>query len=257
MINIGDLHNNYDHEHYMHDEHLHHHEDEKKDKKHDHDTEEKEHANLHKDHDKKHRHHQNNDKYGRHGVCYVSLLLGRWRKQIPHFYRRVIIATALNTCVNKGKFKIYGYLITSKHIFLIFKAQHSEIKHQLRSLKKQLELEIEHYYLKVETNHIISHDVDHKVKKHRFGYLFEMFPLYNDSLVRLLTGRKPKVHYYDSQITKMEDILQNYQFCSVLDYESHKLEKKFGKQSQSDMSFVGSAVKVDVKDKSFWEKHKA
>ena len=102
----------------------------------------------------------------------------------------------------------------------------------------------------------MSHDIDYKIKKHVFGNLFDMFPLYNDSLVRLLTGRKPKVHYYDPQIAKMEGILQNFQFCSVLDYEAYKVEKKLDSHYQKDTKLGGSAVKVEVKGKSFWEKHK-
>ncbi|WP_323789895.1 hypothetical protein [Psychroserpens sp.] len=217
--------------------------------------EEAKHRSLHKNHDKLHGD-NNNLEYGNRRLFYTTLVIGNWRKQIPHYYRRIIIANALNTSVKDKKFNIYGYLITSKRVFLILGCNPSKIENKLESLEKNLSLEIEHYHIKIETNHNRSHDDDYKVKKFVFGVLFEMYPLYNESLVRLLTGRKPKISYYDSQTAKMEDIIQNYEFSSVLDYNAFKMSEEMIHQRKRDDALVGSAVIVKLRKKSFWKRHK-
>jgi hypothetical protein len=70
-----------------------------------------------------------------------------------------------------------------------------------------------------------------------FEKLFEEFPLHDEDMVRLLTGRPVVSPYYDPNLERLKESVRNDPFCSTLDYEGGR-----------------SAVLVRVMSKSDWKR---
>ncbi|WP_299113989.1 hypothetical protein [uncultured Winogradskyella sp.] len=188
------------------------------------------------DHKEKYKHHKVT--HGHYSPTYNLLFhIGKWRKLIPDERRKIIIAQALNKCVCRKRFKIVGYLITERRVCLILDKKKTKLKKGLKSFDKYVEKEVKHY---LNRHGYIHHETHRKHKGQRFilGDLFKCCTLYNQNLIKLITGRKAKLPYYSSHLKRLKDLIHDYNFCSAINYDGGI-----------------SPVDVKVKPKSYWKKH--
>ena len=163
--------------------------------------------------------------------------MGKWKKLIPDERRKLIIAQALNKCVCRKRFQIVGYLITDRRVCLILDKRKTKLKKGLKSFNKYVEKGIIHYLKKQERRHHYN-DKDQENQQFILGDLFKRRTLYNQNLIKLITGRKAKLPYYSRHLARLKDLIHDYNFCSAINYDGGV-----------------SPVKVKVKPKSYWKKH--
>ncbi|KQX09909.1 hypothetical protein [Flavobacterium sp. Root420] len=148
----------------------------------------------------------------------LELRIGDWKKHFDPNYVNTIIAMALNHCTEETDFIINGYLITSKNLYLVAKTDKKrfdemlhKIEHHINLLLKFLTPEKNKYeidfYIDQDDNYSIIHEP-----------LFTVYPFKNDYLIRLITGKKVVLPYYNPELESLKSIVQHHPFCSVIDY---------------------------------------
>ncbi|HET6992584.1 MAG TPA: hypothetical protein VFJ43_14720 [Bacteroidia bacterium] len=154
-----------------------------------------------------------------------TLNIGQWKTVFTEDQYKVLIAESLNqtVCQEQYKYTLVGYLINRQRVCLILRIKPNLVQKMLnffydsvrKNIRKHLE-EINKTFLKkwLKQNGIDIEDL--------FNDLFEQRPLRNENLVRLITGRKVVLPYYNPHLRKLKDQIRNYNFCSAIDYSGAK-----------------------------------
>ena len=167
-------------------------------------------------------------------VYVTSFVFGEWKRKIPVNKRAIIIAKSINYFTGHKKFKvdILGYLITRRRVCLILETKRYDIKDVFDEFKKNAAEEIKRY-LQYNWYHRTDDDFDDKDLKHLRLNPFRQEAFYNDTIVRLMTGRKPDIKYYSPHIEKLKDMIHNYDFSSALNYSGALCAVDIGKKPES------------------------
>jgi len=143
----------------------------------------------------------------------MILVMKSWRKNIPKEQRNIIIAFALNHCVNHENFDVIGYFISERKIFLMILEKEQNIASGLAIFYEQVALGIFEYYKKrapyydeIELNNENHHE------------LFEKHPFLDDNIKRLIIGEPITLPYYNPKLARLKDKIANTNFCSTIDY---------------------------------------
>ena len=73
------------------------------------------------------------------------LVMNSWRHEIPQERRNIIIAEALNSCTIHKDFKLLGYLITNRRLFLIGASEVTPFQEVVQYFYHQVSLVIMNY----------------------------------------------------------------------------------------------------------------
>lgn len=149
----------------------------------------------------------------------LILIMGVWRKIFTHSIRNILISKALNHCVRKDGLVINGYWITNQRIYLIVKCRKYTIKHTLEKFAKRLNRELKKY-LRYKVNPCKSLKKRKRFlhKKYHWKLHFEECILRDENIIKLLTGQKVQQKYYSPYVAQLEELIENYNYCSALDY---------------------------------------
>lgn len=139
-------------------------------------------------------------------VSAYTLEIGEWRNEYPHDQCKRIIAEALNDTVHKKEMIIVGYLITEQKLYLVLRMEPATIHEAFRKFYEKVSAAIRW--------HLEDAERTYKTDTN----LFERRPLLDTYLIRLLTGRKMSLPYYDPYLERLKAKLRHYNFCSVIDY---------------------------------------
>jgi hypothetical protein len=147
-----------------------------------------------------------------------SFVLGikSWKKELPNTWRELIIAEVLNYCVCHEGLIIKGYLLAQKRIYLIAINESQSMENVLTILSKQVAKGIYEYESRRDNNYeapLIS-----KI----FDDLFIKHPLYNQYIIKLITGKKIISPYYNRYVVWLENKIRNYNYFSAIDYSGAK-----------------------------------
>ncbi|MFK7748140.1 MAG: hypothetical protein AB8B65_07110 [Kordia sp.] len=148
---------------------------------------------------------------------YQLLVMHSWRYEIPQEQRNIIIAEALNKCTVDKDFKVYGYLITNRRVFLIGHSKTTPFQKVLQYFYKKVALGIMRYKNRNETykeKHLLESKVHHN--------LFTEYPFYNKSIKQSITGHKVEFPYYDPHLKRLQEYIHHHNYCSALDYSGGK-----------------------------------
>jgi hypothetical protein len=137
----------------------------------------------------------------------ITLITGDWKFAFSEEECNVMIAEALNDCVYNEGLEIAGYLITRRRVCLVLKIEYVHVNKMLQ-----------HFYEKMRKK--ILHQ-EHLIKEIH-SPLFIKYPLQNENLVLLITGRQVSLPYYSPHLERLKSRIHNYNFCSALDYSGAK-----------------------------------
>jgi len=150
----------------------------------------------------------------------VTLKIGKWKKYFDSNYVSTIIAMALNDFDDKIFFFINGYLITSQNLYLVVQTAEIEKDQMVSKIEAKIVLLLKKNPQKPKDSHSeISLVADDKslfniIRKP----LFEIYPLENDHLVKLITGQKVTLPYFDQNLKDLKTLIHNHPFCSAINY---------------------------------------
>lgn len=154
-------------------------------------------------------------------IISTGLLIGDWKNEFPEHMCKVMIAEALNYCVYNSGMKIGGYLITRYRVCLVLKIDPVLLNEMLQQFYKELRKEIIQHTHRIKNRaRGIADRLETKVEMHMS--LFIKYPLLNDMLVRLITGRRVVLPYYSPHLARLKDRINESDFCSAIDYTGAK-----------------------------------
>ena len=148
----------------------------------------------------------------------VELRIGVWKKHFDPNYVNTIIAMALNHCTKDKEFIINGYLITSQNLFLAAKTDTKKFDETLHKIEHHIHLVLKHpnpERNKYEADFFIGQEDSYYAVQDSF---FTVYPLKNDYLTRLITGKKVLLPYFNPELERLKLMVQQHSFCSVIDY---------------------------------------
>ena len=157
----------------------------------------------------------NTDKSKTLSVHTVFLIIGPWRKLFKADEIRIIIAEALNYCVCFEKMNIAGYLVTDRRVCLVLEIDKTEPDYVLHLFYEKVKKEIKH---RLEKKKYFEHYTDKTEEAEYLKFLFTRYKPGDDFLVRLITGRKVELPYYNAHLERLKEKIHDYDFCSVIDY---------------------------------------
>ena len=155
------------------------------------------------------------------GIFAYTLKIGKWNKLFRPVYYKTLIAEALNKTVCKGEFKntIAGYLISNRRLCLVLKIEQKKTGQMLQIFYARVRDEIRKHLDTMDRPRLKSFLESEQVS---FGDiaegLFKEYELKNKPLIKLITGRKVELPYYDPQLKRLKDHIKDYPFCSAIDY---------------------------------------
>ncbi len=145
-------------------------------------------------------------------VISVLLQIGDWKTLVPDERRRLLIAIALNHCVNNNDLNIVGYLITSSEVYLLLRNKSVDYKEIMVHFNEFLIIEIARY--------LKTPDFNAQISEKRI--LFSSHELYNENLKKLITGRKAEIDFYTPQLLRLQNTIKYNIYCSAIDYSGGK-----------------------------------
>lgn len=150
----------------------------------------------------------------------VVLKIGNWRKQLDFNYIKTILAIALNYCCKSHELIINGYLITDQNLYLIIKTNEKSIDTIIKKIELQtiLLLKINPKELKENKYEISFITDDENIIYTPHKSLFKIYPLQDEYLIKLITGKKITLPYYDRNLEDLKLMIHNHPFCSAIDY---------------------------------------
>ena len=98
----------------------------------------------------------------------------------------------------------------------------------VKDKKEHIDELLEHFYKQVALGIHEYEKMRHKYTSKeapllkKYDQLFKKYPFYNEYIKKLITGQKIKLPYYDPHVTKLEDQIRDYNFCSAIDYSGAK-----------------------------------
>ncbi|MEN2399208.1 hypothetical protein GKZ90_0005435 [Flavobacterium sp. MC2016-06] len=148
------------------------------------------------------------------------LKIGDWKNNFDLNYRNSIIAIALNHCCKHNDLIINGYLITTNNLYLVAKSNEKLLDAILNKLEHQINhlLKLDHKAI-----HKKKFNIDFIIDDEETFYeiqepLFKIYPLKDDYLITLITGKKVTLPYFDRRLEDLKSMIQNHPFCSAIDY---------------------------------------
>lgn len=146
-------------------------------------------------------------------IYQLILIIKSWDKNLTITDRNILLAEALNYCVERKGIQIKGYVIAKRRLFLILKSKHHNLDKILNYLaKKIVELIYEYQYI------FTNADEESLGYENSYRELFKKQTLYNPYIIKILTGKKIKLPYENSHIEKLKAIINTYNYCSTIDY---------------------------------------
>ncbi|MCD0465048.1 hypothetical protein [Flavobacterium sp. ENC] len=150
----------------------------------------------------------------------TELKIGNWKNNFDLNYTQTLIAIALNHCCKYHDLIINGYLITAKSLYLVAKTHEKSIDMMLNKIEDHISL------LLKDDNRIV------KNKKYNIDFMldnedvffeiqepfFKVYPLKNDYMIPLITGKKIELPYYDRRLEALKQLVHHHPFCSAVDY---------------------------------------
>jgi hypothetical protein len=146
------------------------------------------------------------------------LQMREWKNYFTEKERKLILALALNYCVNYDKIKIEGYLISRHKLFLILRCDTQEADVILNDLHEQLrrqlrqELKMKRRFFR-EEEILDNEDIDELLVK-----IFDTCRLTDTTLIRLITGLEVELPYHSRWLEKLKRYVHTNGFCSAIDY---------------------------------------
>ncbi|MBS7231629.1 hypothetical protein KHA90_11395 [Flavobacterium psychroterrae] len=150
----------------------------------------------------------------------TELEIGEWKKHFGFDYVNTIIAMALNHCIKNHELIVNGYLITKNSLFLIAKTHEKSIDTAIQKLEIHITFLLKINPEKVKKNKyemafiVDDDDLFYAVR----GSLFKVYPLKNNDLTALLTGKKITLPYFNPELENLKSMIKNHPFCSAIDY---------------------------------------
>ena len=158
-------------------------------------------------------------------ISSLTLKIGDWKMLFTEQEYKVLIAETLNVCLHEHEFKhsIVGYLITKRRVCLVLKMHYRHIPKMLDFFYDSVKRKVIDRFERMKKT-FLKRTMQHGSMEMNdlFDDLFEQFPLENDSLVRLITGREVELPYYNPHLARLKDRIRNYNFCSAIDYSGAK-----------------------------------
>ncbi|MHC0447936.1 hypothetical protein ACWA1F_21190 [Flavobacterium sp. 3-218] len=150
----------------------------------------------------------------------VKLKIGNWKKHFDLNYVNTIIAMALNYCSKNNAVFINGYLITSQNLYLAIQTNEKHIDTTVNKIEAQIIILLKNNRQKLKEN---RGEVSFITDDENLFYaarkpLFKILPLENDHLVKLLTGKKVTLPYFDRDLESLKVMIHNHAFCSAINY---------------------------------------
>jgi hypothetical protein len=152
----------------------------------------------------------------------ITLTIGAWKELFPGDQNNIIIADALNYCTCNDGLTIAGYLITNRRVFLVLEISSAYIESMLVLFYERVRKEIKKKQNVIKGQSWRYESEGQTKTDELFVNLFKQYPLVNDHLIRLITGRSVNLLYYSPHLARLKDRIHNYNFCSALDYSGAK-----------------------------------
>ena len=133
-----------------------------------------------------------------------------WKKLFTKEEYYLIMTESLNSTVYNDKMILNGYLLTHNSLCLILDNDEENCHRVLLAFFERVKKSILQHRKK-------KYHKEESIKLSRY-YLFKKHSLNNPALVKLLTGTPVNLPYYDPQLARLENKLQEEPFCSVIDY---------------------------------------
>lgn len=146
--------------------------------------------------------------------------MNAWSNDIPEVTRNIMIVNALNHCIINNEMLVFGYLIKNQCVFLIGFSQNVNIEESLTNFYRHVAFEIEEYYQRKNNYQNQQHTEYQKISS--YAHLFKQYPFTDTYIREIIMGRKITLPYYDPDVARLEDYLQDDPFCSALDYAGGK-----------------------------------
>jgi hypothetical protein len=140
----------------------------------------------------------------------ITLTMTNWRERFTPEQRKIIIADALNDCTYNHGLNITGYLISNTRLHLVLKLSLADIPKMLSLFHESVKREL--------SKHPIKANEDDNEFTRTDKHLFIIHDTVNDYLIRLITGKKIELGYYDPQLARLKDNINSSAFCSAIDY---------------------------------------
>lgn len=150
----------------------------------------------------------------------TALKIGNWKNNFDLNYTNTIIAIALNHCCKYHDLIINGYLITASSLYLVVKTHEKSIDTILNKIEDRINLLLKDdkrtlKNKKYNIDFILDHeDVFFEIQEP----LFKVYPLKNEHLIPLITGKKIELPYYDRRLEALKKLIHHHPFCSAIDY---------------------------------------
>ncbi|HWY37769.1 MAG TPA: hypothetical protein VNY73_04375 [Bacteroidia bacterium] len=157
---------------------------------------------------------------GNHGDTVALLLnIGEWKNNFSEYHYKLLIARALNECVHNERMNIAGYLITKRRVCLVLRIEPGRLDKMLEAfygrVRKELRVHEERMNLLYPGNRASKANM---IPEELYVNPFKKYPLLNDYLVKLITGQKVELPYYNPHLARLKDHIHHYNFCSAIDH---------------------------------------
>lgn len=150
----------------------------------------------------------------------IELKLGNWKKHFDFNYRSTVIVMALNHFIKEHELVVNGYLITTKSLFLIVKTEKKSIDELVEKIELHIAFLLKKYDNKF-TNSISKDDFLIEMENILYTVhqpLFKLKMIKSNYLIKLITGQKIDIPYYDPELEYLKLLIKNHPFCSSIDY---------------------------------------
>ncbi|TPG40829.1 hypothetical protein [Flavobacterium pectinovorum] len=150
----------------------------------------------------------------------VKLKIGNWKNHFDLNYVNTIIAMALSDFDDNISFDIKGYLITSQNLYLVVQTTEKSIEKMVHKIEIKIIFLLKNNPQKLKEN---RRETSFIADDENFFYearkpLFKIYPLENGHLVKLITGEKVTLPYFDRDLKELKALIHNHPFCSAIHY---------------------------------------
>lgn len=160
----------------------------------------------------------------KHNIQQLMLVTGDWHKRFAEGDVEATIAEALQYCVHNDGMVVLGYCISYTNVCLVLYAHKRSVQNILTkfySSVRAILVRKEGVFME-ETTVADTGDEWQTVMEVSVGRLFKRSDYVDEYLVKLITGKKINLPYYDPALARLERKLRHYTWCSVIDYEGGK-----------------------------------
>jgi hypothetical protein len=158
---------------------------------------------------------------GEHAPTEIPLTLrtGNWKELFNAYECNMIRARSLNYCVYTQGLVITGYLIGPNELYLVLEIERHKVHALLMIFFEKLKREIRKHLGALHKKGItVSEYLERMDSDESYDSLYSTVFDMDYQLVRLLTGRKAELPYYNAQTARWKYIIDRSEFCSAADY---------------------------------------